>query len=380
MSRRLAALALVLGACAPAQPSAAPEPSTDPPPVRPGERPPATLRVGLLLPSSGSSELGDYARLVLEGVELALEEHRAAGGRPVELVRADDAGLAARAATALRELEAQQVVAVIGPLLSDALRSAGGARGGQLAVVSPTASDPAALPAVYTLNATDPGGAAALGRYAAREGLDPVALLYANGTDFEAQATVFAAALRQGGGVIAADVPYEPGTTTFSAALGQVRRSGARAVFIPAEERDVRQIAPQLEFYGLGGVRVLGGEAWVSGEVLRTLPERLLDGVVAWTPFTPEGREGAWGEFVTRYEQRYRRSLDTPYPALGYDATRLVLRAIEAGADDAAEVIERLRELPPYRGATGVLTVGDRITREPALVAVRGGRAVPVRE
>jgi len=127
-------------------------------------------------------------------------------------------------------------------------------------------------------------------------------------------------------------------------------------------------------------VRVLGGEAWVSGEVLRTLPERLLDGVVAWTPFTPEGREGAWGEFVTRYEQRYRRSLDTPYPALGYDATRLVLRAIEAGADDAAEVIERLRELPPYRGATGVLTVGDRITREPALVAVRGGRAVPVRE
>ncbi len=377
--RRLGFLVLALAAaCTPAAPPAQPDPVPEPPPAE--ARPAAALRIGLLLPGDASAELAEYGRLVREGIELALEEHRAAGGRSVEVVLAEDAGLPARAATALRELEADRVVAVIGPLLSEALRSAGGARAGAVPVLSPTASDPAGIPSVYTLNATDPGGAAALGRYAASQRLAPVALLYANDTEFEAQATAFAAAVRAAGGAIAADVPYAPGTTTFGNALERVRTSGARAVFIPASERDVRQIAPQLEYYGLGSIRVLGNEAWVSDEVLRTVPARQLEGVVAWTPFHPEATAAGWPDFVARYEARYRRTLDTPYPALGYDAAKLVLRAIESGADDASELARALRDLPPYRGATGVLTVGDRITREPSLVLVRGGSVSTIQE
>jgi branched-chain amino acid transport system substrate-binding protein len=88
----------------------------------------------------------------------------------------------------------------------------------------------------------------------------------------------------------------------------------------------------------------------------------------------PDSSLTGWPDFVRDYETRYRRTLDNPYPALGYDAASLALEAIRSAGgrrEDVATALERIRD---FRGATGLLSIEDgRVTRRPFLVRIRAG-------
>lgn len=370
------ALLLALAACAPVMTDErVPEPR---PPERPPEQPPvvSAAQVGVILPRSGSESLQHFGDLVLQGIELGLPP-----GNRIELIVVDDGGDPAAPARLIPQLEQRGVVAVIGPLLSEAVGRAGQARSSaDLVVISPTASEvPIRAPNVYSLNAGDLEGARALARYAAANGLARVAMLYPGNPDYRATAVAFRDALSAAGGRVVADVGYREGTTTFDQQMAAIRGADAQAVYIAATERDIRQIAPQIEYYGLGGVRVLGSEAWTTDEVLRSLPARQTEGVLSATPLLPGSREVAWGEFVGRYEAAHRRTLDNPYPALGYDAITLIVRALESARARPADVARAITATREYRGATGVFTARDgELVRRPFIVRIQGGRLVPV--
>jgi ABC-type branched-subunit amino acid transport system substrate-binding protein len=202
-------------------------------------------------------------------------------------------------------------------------------------------------------------------------------MLYPRTADFRAQAEAFRSAVAAAGSRVTTDVPFDSGTTTFTRPLQQLRSAAVRAVFIPASERDIRQLAPQLEYYGLGDVQVLGSEAWVEDEVLRTVQPRMLEGVIAATPLFRSSDAVAWEHFVGLYEATYRRTLDNPYPALGYDAARLILSQLPSGRVTRAEVARAVAGVTDFRGATGVLSArGGAISRRPFLVRIQGGRPV----
>lgn len=153
------------------------------------------------------------------------------------------------------------------------------------------------------------------------------------------------------------------------------------ALFVPAPPRDVRQIAPQVEFYGLDstGVQVFGDASWTSPEVLRLVDPRALERVIAASPLDPaEGEHGVSSDFVQRYEAAYRRTLSNPLPALGYDAARMVLASLPNRDVTPRAVARRFAFIEGLRGATGVFSVyGNDIVRSPYLVVIRGGRLVP---
>ncbi|MEX0892912.1 MAG: ABC transporter substrate-binding protein [Gemmatimonadota bacterium] len=313
--------------------------------------------------------LGGFGERVVEGVRLAVEE----GGMEVDLLVEDRGGAAGVAAA-----EAGGALVVIGPLDEQALVTASEARTDpELALVSPTASRaPFGARNVYALNGEDVRGAEALAAWAGERGLRTVGLLYPSIPGFMAQAEAFRRVAERNGARVV-DRPFAPGTTTFGEPLEELAAAGVQAVFIPGSERDVRQIAPQVRYFGLDGVRILGNEAWVSAEVLRGVDRAVLEGVVAATPVSPEDEE-AWEAFARRYEERFRRSLDSPAAALGHDAALLVLEALAGGGDRAA-VARRLAAVTELRGATGLLSVRDgAITRRPYLVMIRDGRVGPV--
>ncbi|MBX6363644.1 MAG: penicillin-binding protein activator [Gemmatimonadetes bacterium] len=370
-------LAALLAACA----TARVEPKGPPPPAQVEPPPsPAKVVIGAILPQSGPAVLRQYSDLVLEGVRLALAQ---AGPSAPELVVVDDAGDAERDAALVRDLERRGAVAIIGPLLSAGVGAAARARSDTaLVLISPTASElPAGLPNVYSLNAGDVQGAEALAQYAARSGLSRVALLYPRTEEFTRQARAFAAALERAGGSVAADVPYDSGMTTFRTPLRAVAGSGARAVYVAAPERDVRQLAPQLAYYGVTGkgIDVLGAEAWTSDDVLRLVSPRYLNGVVASTPLVRTSPQVGWQEFVQLYERTYRRSLDNPFPALGWDAARLILAGLKDGRGRAADVARRLGAAAEVRGATGVFAVrGGTLVRRPFVVRIDDRKLVPL--
>lgn len=379
----------------------------------PREEEPEALRparVGVVVPQSGSPVLQRYGEYVLEGVRVALDEWREAGGRSIELVIVDDGGDVARVDSLIRELERDEVSAVIGPLRPEAVEAAARARARrELVIVSPTAAQGADAENVYTLNAGDTEGAAALARYALGAGMTRVALLYPRSPEHVRQARAFAGIVRSGGGEIVSDQSFAVGTTTFRAEMKALYKARPDAVFVPASERDVLQIAPQFAYYAYLSmeedsaavkaapaeepvdppavdsaaapieVQVLGGEAWVSDAVRAQVDPRYLEGVISAVPLVPSSPEVGWQEFVRRYEAMHRRTLENALPALGYDAAWLILSTLARGEGDAAQVAELLGKIDGLRGATGVLGVrGGAVVRRPFLVRVEGGQVVPL--
>ena len=375
----------------------------------------APAKVGVVLPRSGSRILMRYADWLLEGIQIAVREAEQRQGREIELVVADDAG---GAAEAVRGLERQGALAIVGPMLPEELAAAAGARvNGEIVMVSPTVPEPPTdLPETFSVNGGDTRGAQELGAYAAAAGLRQAALLYPRTPEYERKARAFAAEYEARGGDVRATVPYDSGTTTFAdhmrAILAAVSPSGgllrgeelptttapdsagleqpdagapagpgAFALFVDAPDRDVRQIAPQVAFYGLdsAGVQVLGDAAWASAEVRRMVPARDLEGVVAASHFPPDRADAAADPaFIRLYESTYRRSLANQLPALGYDAANLVLQALPNRMLTPGAVARRFGLLTGIHGATGILSVrADRVIRTPYLVQIRNGELVP---
>ncbi|MGH7574081.1 MAG: hypothetical protein ACREM1_02985, partial [Longimicrobiales bacterium] len=77
----------------------------------------------------------------------------------------------------------------------------------------------------------------------------------------------------------------------------------------------------------------------------------------------------------------YRRTLDNPYPALGYDAARLVLESLPAGDVRPVDVASEIATIDDFRGATGVLSTRDGlISRKPFIVRIQSGQPVLQRQ
>ncbi len=366
----------VLGGCAGRAPAPSPPSQPPPPPVAA-----ARAIIGVVVAQSGSPALVQYGELVLQGIRLAVDSASTTGPRLVVL---DDGGDPERDPELVRQLAAQGAVAVIGPLLSPGLAAAARARSDTaLVLISPTASTVApGLPHIYSLNVPDEEGAAALARWAAHTGVTRIALLYPRMVEFQEKARVFAAAYRAARGTVVAEVPYDSGMTTFRDPLRRLSDASPEGLAVFAPERDVRQLAPQISYYGLAGkgLRLFGGENWTGEEILRLVDPRYTNGLVASTPLVRESPAAAWQEFARLYETTYRKTLDTPFPALGWDAARLVLSALPRGRHPRPEdVARRLAGLKGFRGATGVLALkGGVVVREPFLVRIEEARLVPL--
>jgi ABC-type branched-subunit amino acid transport system substrate-binding protein len=355
--------------------------------------------IGAVLPRTGSRVMVQYGDWVLEGIELAVRQEERRGGRSIQLVVADDGG-GTRTAGAVAELERRGAVAVIGPLLPQQLAEVAGARTDpRLLFVSPTITDaPANWSNVYSVAGGDTRGAETLGRYAAEMGLLDGAILHERGPEYQRRARAFAAEYEAMGGRVMVTVPYDSGTTTFAPHMrrileamprggGPARSGGAGqdgrrfALFVTAPDRDVPQIAPQVSFYGLtsAGVQVFGDEAWASPAVRRVVPNRDMEGVVTASPLAPGRAESvADPDFVTLFEQTYRRSLTNQLPALGYDAAHMVLQALPNRLLSADATARRFELLTGIHGATGTLSVRRaRLVRTPHLTTIRGGALMP---
>lgn len=364
-SMAVALTALLATACvtAPTQQDTPPvrEPGATPQPDRPAADP--ALRIGVILTTGGTGALRQYSDAVLEGVRVGAEQ--GADGRDVELVIEDDGGSAAGAAAAVRRLQESGVRAIVGPLSDDALSAAAQARSGSSPVlVSPMAiADIDGLRNVYALNVVDARGAAALGEYARR--YSRVGVLHARTPDGERQGQAFIDAY--GGRGTVTRMSYQPGTANLANELNQLRNADVEALYVPGTDRDLQMVLPQVEYFDLMDAQILGNDSYI-GDAARGLPQRVVQGAIVATSLVRESRELGWLDFVEAYETRYRRSLPSPIPALGYDAVRLAVQL--AGGQTS---------ISGYRGATGLITVrDDAISRQPFLVRLDAGRLIPV--
>ena len=310
----------------------------------------ARIRIGLLIPRSG--RFAAAGELVEEGARVALEEYqRSAGALPIELVVEDDSG-GADPGDLIRALERQGVVAVVGPMRSEAFsQAANGRRDDRLLIVSPTATavqDPADN--AFTLwdrgrRHTDV--ARDLAQFLGGDaGFRRLGVLYPYGPLGQSAYRSFEEAASRVGAAVVAASGFRPDTTTFQDPIGRMVGAAPDAIFIDADALPtVLQLTPQIPYYGVEGSVVAGSAIWSAPEALRRLEGTLGNAWIVGAYVDRTAEASPWSTFRDRYESKYRKSLkDNMLPALGHDALRLILAAIaRSGTADPARVARAAR-------------------------------------
>ncbi len=348
--------------------------------------PPATAyKIGVILPLSG--KFFEFGEAILEGVRLAVDEFNAINsGQPLELEVRDDAGDPVRAARFAREFATDSTVAAIvgshGNEVSLSLALVAAAE--NLPLVCPTADAPgldAIGSTIHVLNRTDPRLSSTVAEVAVKMlGLHTFAVLAEDDERGVMLAEGFLKQVKAAGGSIVADLRYPNETSNFEDHMALIQRYLPDAIYFTSKSDKITQLASQVHYYGMGTVRLLGGEYWDSERVIR-LGADYVDGSVFATPFYKDSDQLRWPEFKQHYESTYRRPVNR-FSAYGYDATGLVLAGIESLPTSRAALEKTLRSGSEYKGATGIYSLGDdgKVERHYFVLQLASGNIVPARQ
>ncbi len=328
-----------------------------------------------------SGEVSTIGRDQLRGIELALaDQENKLLGHPIELQNEDSLCLEEGGSTVAAKLASDsQVVGILGTTCSGAAVSAsaimseaglvmisGGNTAPSLTGVGATPGDnwqPGYFRTAY--NDAIQGRAAAT--FAFNElGVTKAATVNDGDAYTQGLTEVFDQVFTELGGEITLSETINKGDTNMGPVLTGIADSGAEFIFLPIFQPEGDFIVRQSkEVEGLEDVTLMGAD----GLLVSTFVEAVgSTGVGMYFVGPDTSEDSAYQEFVSRYKSTYGEGLRTPFVANAYDATNILLKAIEAAAvqeDDGTLHIGRqaLREAMAatagFQGVTGRLTCDE---------------------
>jgi len=371
------------------------------------------IRLGAILPLSGKLAL--TGQQVLQGIQLAVNHLGRSMSQKLELVVKDSASGKEIAQLVESMAMDPHLVGIIGPVLSENVKAAiAQAEKYQVALFTPTASTPGLTESseyVFRNALTRGIEARFLADYAVNKlGLRRIAVLYpleSYGFELRDQ---FSAEVESFGAEIVAKVPYDRSQTDFKEQIlelgglsddklkrlvKQQALNGIQpeyigdelshpkidlglwtekdieninaslelnydAIFIPGFYDKVGLILPQLAFYNIEGVTILGARGWNSPELIKIAGNYLQSGHFV-DGFFAGSRQKDVQSFVKRFKTTFGGD-PSIYSAQAYDSAGIYIQIIGEGASNRLEVRERLKEITDYPGVSGktsILSTGD---------------------
>lgn len=327
--------------------------------------------LGCILPLSG--KYADYGTMALEAIILASGVFDSGGEEPVSLVIEDSKSDPETARAAVIKLATEdRVMGILGPMGSATSRAA---------------AEEAQIQRIPLLTLTQRNGITETGDYIFRNfltaamqvrtlvhyavqnlGIRNFAILYPQDNYGIEMMNIFWDEVLRTGGDIHGVESYRNRQTDFGAAikaltgLDQVEKKpdgedpapviDFDALFIPDSYERVAMIAPQLAFYDVTGVQLLGTNAWNSPDLLAKDNEYLegaifVDGFFRDT-YYPDARE-----FIDRFYVAYGRE-PTDMEALAYDSARIMIQVMREGDVEVRDDMRnRILQINDYPGITG---------------------------
>jgi ABC-type branched-subunit amino acid transport system substrate-binding protein len=320
-------------------------------------------------------------------MEFAAERHAQQHPAIPLLIRDSGAGPEASSRMVAELAGNASVLAIAGPLTGGAAKVAAEQaeqRRIPLFALSPRDGLPEIGDYIFRDSLTSPAQVRTLARHAMeRQGLTDFAVLYPENALGNEMAGLFIREVRQRGGRIVATQSYGETTTDFRVPLkllkgedprapdqvgtsaDEASEAGAaprpalpfQALFIPAYADQISLIAPQLAFYGIEGVQLLGINGWNSPELLRGAGP-FVQGAIFIDGFFPASANPGVRGFVDGYTAKYGAA-PTILEAQGFDVANILLSLLarpEIRSRD--EVRQALAQLANYPGVSGPITIG----------------------
>lgn len=350
----LAASLAVLAQCG----GGLPLPGTPPLPVSPSS---PALRIAILTPTSG--ELATFGRTLRSGSVMALDDWNSRGGLLGHTLQAIDYDTPCNFEAAQRvtgQAVADGLHFMIGPSCSEAAIAASlTANESGALLIAPGATHP--LVTVDREGQTRPMVFRASHGYA-RQGQAMAVLAYTHltarraalltlsGDDYSTPLTeAFAADFENLGGRVVYRGVYPPSQVDFKPLLQAAVQAGAEVLYLPASVQVVNQVTAQWRELNLSTqVTLLGSDRWEAPELDRAAAE----GSYFPVHFLLEDDRPATRAWAEAYKAKYAVS-PTTLAALGYEATELLLTAIQQAGSTEIEAVASVLAGGEFEGLAG---------------------------
>ncbi|MFQ5454956.1 MAG: ABC transporter substrate-binding protein [Nitrospirota bacterium] len=363
--------------------------------------------IGILLPLTG--KVSTFSGNMLKGIELAFDEFK-------EILPEEFAGLVIKdygdknikLIYEMQELiNRYSPIAIIGPALSKEVKIiASRAENAKTPTITPsaTASD---LPMIGKYIFRDSLTNKLQGRFMAeyavnRLGLKRFAILYPDDLYGKDLMRIFANEINILGGEIIASQSYPPEVTDFRREIIRIKNAdikrqerdnpvidkeieeekeyipGFDAVFLPGDYNKVGLIAPQLEFFDIKGVSLLGTNGWDSKELIK-LGGRFIEGAIFVDGFFLDSSDPEVVKFVDRYRTKYQNDPDI-FAAQAYDVMKLILKLLQNGVETGNEMMTSLLNIKEFHGVSGItsFTADGDIEKKLFVIEIKDGRFVEI--
>ncbi len=359
--------------------------------------------IGVLLPLSGEGRVA--GQRALWGIELALEMLRAAQpGLDIRLSIRDTQRDSTVASNALHSLVTDDhVIAVIGPLFSQvATDLAPLTEELGVPVISPYARNspfPFLSPYAFRNSLTDADQARFLADYAVRNlNLTRFAVLYPDAPYGESLKDTFIEQVIGLEGHVVVVSAYPPDDKNFGRAIKRLggiddeslddllAGSGTKAslagtkpyeaIFLPGYYDRVGLMAPELAFYNITDVQLLGTDGWNSEELI-VIGEHFVEDAIFVDGFFTNATAPSVVRFVDQFLSRYEER-PTLVAAQGYDTLRMLVQLLQSGANtrfDLRDMLQQVRDFPGVTGLTSLDEHGNAV-KIPYLLTVKNGRII----
>lgn len=328
-----------------------------------------TIKIGFNLPLTGDiPEVGDGSK---KAAEMYLKDINDAGGLEVggkkyqlEFVYMDNESKAESAVNAaLKLIEQENVVAIIGPNSSKQAVPAGGTcNDNRCPMITPWSTNPDTTkdrPWVFRAAFLDPfQGPVAADFAASKFGAKTAAVLFDVSNDYsKGLAEIFKAAWEKKGlGPVVAFESHGTKDQDFSAQLTTIIKANPDFIFVPDNYNQVALIVQQARDLGYKGP-FMGSDAWGTPDLIKLCGEQCYGNYFS-THYAAAGATGATKEFIDRFQAKYGLVPDD-VAALTWDATRVVLQGIQ----NAGKLTGKLkRDRKAIRDGIAAITTFEGIT------------------
>lgn len=184
-----------------------------------------------------------------------------------------------------------------------------------------------------------------------------------------------------GGSVVAREY-YQSKDTDFQAVLTTLKSKDFDVLYVPGYYEEVGLIIKQAREMGITQP-IVGGDG-LSSDKLAALAGNSsnLSNVYYTSHFSTLSDDADVQAFVKAYKEKFGSNPDT-FAALSYDATQLLMKAIEtAGSTDPQAITKALAEIKDFDGVTGTFSMGADHTpvKSAVVIEFQNGQEVSAQE
>jgi branched-chain amino acid transport system substrate-binding protein len=385
--------------------------------------------IGVLLPLSGSYEA--FGQRALKGIELALVQFSSQSGNPpINIIVKDTEADPNKTVTAMEELNQSQVAAILGPIVNSEIAAREAQKMG-IPIITFTQKDniPEIGDKVFRNFITPKMQVQAIASFAVETlGLYRFAILYPDEAYGITFMNLFWDELIELGGKVVGVEAYKPQSTDFtdpikkliglyyqvpedlkpengltesrdegdaSKSSGDTTRAAADekaqaqepqpivdfdAIFIPDSPGKAGLIVPQLAYFDIKDVYLLGTNLWHSDSLIK-IADQYVQGAIMPDGYFGESDSPVVQEFVKAFEDTYQEKPDY-IEAVVYDSAMILFHAVSGPQIRYRnEIRDELLGMDGFPGVTGVTRFDENgeAQKKMYLLRIKGKRFVELK-